>query len=117
MGGGFGIISMLMSIVPIGFIVIGVLGFLSVRKKSSLLRTAPVQPQPAIVIGKRASVSGGGENSSASTSYFATFEFENEARREFEVRSDLYSQLSEGDPGIVYTIADTAADFDRVHVD
>lgn len=113
-GVGFGVLPMLMAVVPVGFVVIGVLGFLNVRRRGELLSNSPIMAEPAIVTGKRTSITGGGKNSSATTRHFATFEDENGSRREYRVSSELYSQLSDDDAGVVFTIADTAVAFDRV---
>lgn len=49
---------------------------------------------------KRQHVSGGGNDSSATTSYYATFEtLEASLRQEFAINSTQYSALAEGDTG------------------
>ncbi|MGF9713218.1 DUF2500 domain-containing protein [Paenibacillus sp. JMULE4] len=54
--------------------------------------------KPAFVVSKRTRVSGG-EHTSAHTSYYVTFEFDQGERREFHVRPGDYGLLAEGDQG------------------
>ena len=60
----------------------------------------PVRTVPALVVTKRQHVSGGGQDSSASTWYYVTFETVADGlRQEFSVGSRDYSGLAEGDTG------------------
>lgn len=102
------------AIVPGGFVAIGVLLMIKVLGKARQVSSAEVLSRPAIVAAKRTSVSGGTRDSSASTSYYVTFEFADGRRSEYTVKSDLYSQLSERDAGILFTRSDWAQAFDRV---
>jgi len=113
---GVGMVPALMSLVPIGFVVLGVFMMRGAIKKYRRISQAPIESQAAVVAGKRTAVSGGGRNSSASTSYYATFEFEDGTRTEFGVQEDLYSQLAERDAGILFHRAEYAADFERVNL-
>lgn len=56
---------------------------------------------PARIISKRTHVWGGHGNTSASTSYYITFEDEQGNRAEFSVSSKLYSMHAEGDKGML----------------
>ena len=87
--------------VAAGFVlVIGLFAFGIIRNvaewKSN--NAQPVLTVPARVVTKRQHVSGGGHDSSASTSYYITFEADS-LRQEFRVRSADYSGLTEGDTG------------------
>lgn len=53
----------------------------------------------ARLIAKRVKVRGGAGDSSSSTDYFLTFEFDTGERLEFEVRGKEYGLLAEGDAG------------------
>jgi hypothetical protein len=79
-GAGVSIIPAFMAIVPIGFIVLGVFMFLKFRTKMTDFQNSPTRAHAALIAGKRTQVSGGGQNSSASTSYFITAEFEDGRR-------------------------------------
>ena len=115
LGGGIALIPAFMALVPAGFVVLGVVMFRKHRKMLHDFRNAPTESHPALIAAKRTQVSGGGENSSASTSYFLTAQFENGSREEFAlITPDLYSRLSEGDAGVLFTRGKFALDFDRV---
>ena len=102
------------AVVPVGFVALGVLMLIKTVGKAKEVAQADVLARAAIVAAKRTAVSGGSGDSSASTSYFATFEFEDGRRSEYTVQSDLYSQLSERDAGVLFTRSDWAQAFDRV---
>ncbi|MBW3599500.1 MAG: DUF2500 domain-containing protein [Planctomycetes bacterium] len=115
MGGAFGIIPLVMSLVPLAMAVGGVFLFLHLRKKMETIETAPVEAVPVIVVDKRTAVSGGSGDSSARTSYFVTCETEDGERREYPVwDGNLYGRMADDDAGILYLRADHALDFDRV---
>lgn len=115
LGGGLALVPAFMALVPAGFVVLGVVMFRKHRRMLNDFRNAPTESHPALIAAKRTQVSGGGENSSASTSYFLTAQFENGSREEFAlITPDLYSRLSEGDAGVLFTRGKFALDFDRV---
>ncbi|TQK74955.1 uncharacterized protein DUF2500 [Brevibacillus sp. AG162] len=62
---------------------------------------SPILTQPAKIIGKRTSTSGGGNDTSVSTYYYLTFELSNGERLEFHVKGSEYGLLVEGDTGIL----------------
>jgi len=116
-GGGFSLIPLFMAVVPLSFIVIGIAGGVHSWKKIDQAERAPLVTRPAIVTGKRAQVSGGGRNSSASTHYFATFEDESGQRDEYRLwGGTMYGRLSEGDAGVLFLRGNLAVDFDRVEM-
>ncbi|NYE03955.1 hypothetical protein F4694_000699 [Bacillus niacini] len=53
----------------------------------------------ALVVSKRTEVSGGSNDSSASTLYYITFQVESGDRMELAVRGSDYGMLAEGDAG------------------
>lgn len=117
-GGVLGVAFMLaplfMTIVPIGFVVLGVMMFRKTKQKMDSLEHDPVNALPVVVVDKRTEVSGGG-NSSASTSYFITCEGEDGDRQEYQVwDGKLYGRLTADDAGILYLRAGYGLDFDRV---
>lgn len=57
--------------------------------------------KPARLIAKRTHVWGGHGDSSASTSYYVTFEDEKGDRAEFSVSDDFYGMCAEGDKGML----------------
>ena len=114
-GGAFALIPLFMSIVPIGFVVLGVFLLRSALKKTKKFQQAPILGRAAVVCGKRTQVSGGSGDSSASTNYFLTFELEDGERVELGcLGGKLYGQIKEGDAGVLYSKDVLALDFDRI---
>jgi len=112
---GFSVVPAVMSLVPIGFVVVGVWMLVSFRKKFRQFDEAPVTARPAIVVGKRTAVFGGSGDSSAGTRYFLSAEFEDGSRQEFQVMTpDLYGRSAEDDAGVLFTRAAIALAFDRI---
>ncbi|MBS4174366.1 DUF2500 domain-containing protein [Bacillus sp. FJAT-49736] len=83
-------------ILVLGIFIIAIFGGISQWRKNN---KSPRISVPAIVKTKRSSVSH--HDDSSSTSYYVTFEYESGDRSEFHVRSSDYSQLAEGDTGIL----------------
>lgn len=99
---GFGMFNLMGIIVPIFFVVIlGVFVFIFAKgisqwnKNNKALRLTV----PAAVVAKRMDVSGGGEHSHASTSYYVTFQVESGDRMELHLRGHEYGLMVEGDRG------------------
>ncbi|QHW29690.1 DUF2500 domain-containing protein [Paenibacillus rhizovicinus] len=87
-----------------GFVFIVVVGgFLYVILRGTWRWTAnnasEVITSPVTVVDKRTEVWGGSGNSSASTDYYVTFEFDNGSRIELQVRGDKYGLIVVGDHG------------------
>ncbi len=114
-GGIFGLFGFLFALVPIGFVVLGVVLMKKHLDKIGGFHQADVEGEAAIIVGKRTAVSGGGGDSSVSTSYFLTAEFPDGWRREFATLvPELYAKVAEGDAGVLFTRDSFALDFDRV---
>ncbi|MBN1589040.1 MAG: DUF2500 domain-containing protein [Pirellulales bacterium] len=112
---GFGGPPAFISIVPMGFVALGVFALVMTIKKTTAYSNAPIESRPAVIVGKRTRVSGGSGDSSASTAYFLTAEFEDGRRREFRpAKPDLFGRLAEGDAGVLFSRTDFVLDFDRV---
>ncbi|NLE37166.1 MAG: DUF2500 domain-containing protein [Pirellulaceae bacterium] len=105
-----------MSVVPVGFVVLGVVMLAKAIRKARQYGEAPLEAHPALIVAKRTEVSGGSGDSSASTSYYLTAEFEDGRRAEFlPARPELFGRVAEGDAGVLFTRTDVALDFDRVN--
>jgi hypothetical protein len=102
------------AVIPIGAAVVSIGLLVAAVRSLATFVNSPIVGYAAIVAAKRISVSGGGQNSSTSMSYHATFEFEDGGREEYRVRQSLYSQLSERDSGVLFVRDTSALDFDRV---
>jgi hypothetical protein len=84
-------------VLVIGSILVGIVrSFMEWQTNNSL----PILTVLVSVATKRQHVSGGGNDSSASTCYYATFEtLTDSLRQEFAISSTQYSALAEGDTG------------------
>jgi len=82
--------------------------------KASRLANAPLLRVPALVVDERTQVSGGGNNSSASTSYFATLEVADAGREEYRIDGRLAGSVAPGDYGLAYLRSGFLLDFRRV---
>lgn len=74
---------------------------------------SPVETREAVVVAKRTKVWGGSGDTSASTSYFATFELADRTRVELPVRDRTYGMLAEGDRGMLTYQGTRFLDFKR----
>ncbi|RDU35731.1 DUF2500 domain-containing protein [Neobacillus piezotolerans] len=104
--GGFGDEPFFFSVFPVFFIVIfaiviGVFLFTIVKGigEWSSNNKQPRLTVKAVVVSKRAEVSGGSGDSSSSTWYYATFEVESGDRMELALNGQEYGLLAEGDTG------------------
>ncbi|MEW4564956.1 DUF2500 family protein [Bremerella sp. JC770] len=117
MGIPYAIIPFCMGIVPLGMFGLGIFMAIKMFGRFQAMRDGKVEAVAAIVAGKRTQVSGGSGNSSASTAYYVTFEFEDGQRQEFPVYDgSLYGRVSEEDAGVLFSRAQFAVDFDRVRI-
>jgi len=113
--GEISLVLLLMSVVPAAFVVFGLLFLRSIGRRFREFQQAPTLARPAVIVGKRTQVSGGSGDSSASTAYFLTAEFEDGSRKEFPVfNPGLYGRLAEDDAGVLFTRGPAALDMDRV---
>lgn len=100
-GGAPAFIPMIAVIVIVAVVVIvlvkGVQGLFTWSSNNA----AEILNKPSEIVTKRTEVWGGSGNSSTSTSYYITFEFEDCSRQEFEVKAKKFGMLVEGDIGIL----------------
>ena len=98
--GGLDFFTIIQFIFPIFFIlIVGFILFIIIMgiKEWSKNNKQPRLNVNASVISKRTQVSGGGEDHSSSTWYYATFQFESGDRKEFSVSGRDYGLIAEGD--------------------
>lgn len=114
-GGLFGLVGLLFGLVPIGFVILGIFLMKKHLEKMRSFGQAEIKGEAVIIAGKRTAVSGGGENSSASTTYFLTAEFQDGRREEFAALTpQIYAKVAEEDAGVLFLRDQYALDFDRV---
>ena len=117
LGGGMAVVPAFMALMPIGFVVLGTFMIRKHSRTMSVYQNSPTISHAAIIAGKRTQVYGGGQNTSASTRYFLTAEFEDGRRHEFAVMTpEVYGKVTEGDAGVLFARGTYALDFDRVVV-
>lgn len=103
-----------MSWFPLLFVGFGIFGLVSMVRKTSRFASAPLERAPAQVLDERVAVSGGGENSSARTTYYVTLVREGGARREYETTGKVAGDVVRDDVGVAYVKGDFLLDFRRV---
>lgn len=123
MGFGNTFDSFMFSIVPfLVFIIFAVVIMVFITSLVKGLRqyfknnSQPVVTEPARIIAKRTHTWGGNGNSSAHTSYYMTFEFENGERKEFPASSSMYGMSAEGDVGMLTHQGTRLIDFERERI-
>jgi Protein of unknown function (DUF2500) len=99
---GFDMFTIIEKLFPLFFIlVIGFILFIIFQgiKQWNYNNKQPKLNVDALVVSKRTEVSGGSNDSSASTWYYITFQVESGDRMELAVRGSDYGMLAEGDVG------------------
>lgn len=74
---------------------------------------SPVETLNAVVVAKRTQVSGGGNDTMASTYYYVTFELESGERIELRAKANQYGMIAEGDRGVLTLQGTRFLDFER----
>lgn len=85
-------------IVVVGFIIFAIISGLKQWSKNN---NSPKLSVPAQIVTKRSKTSGGAGDSSASTSYFVTFQFDSGDRLELHLSGTEYGMLAEDDIGVL----------------
>jgi Protein of unknown function (DUF2500) len=99
---GFDMFTIIEKLFPLFFIlVVGFILFIIFQgiKQWNYNNKQPKLNVGALVVSKRTKVSGGSNDSSASTWYYVTFQVESGDRMELAVRGSDYGMLAEGDVG------------------
>jgi hypothetical protein len=102
------------SLFPLLFVGIGVTIVVVSIRKAMKYGGAPLESRPALVSGERTMVTGGGRDSSASTSYFVTLEFEDGRREEYRTTGKVTGEVREGDLGVAFVKGGYLLDFRRL---
>jgi hypothetical protein len=104
------------SLAPLAILSVGGLGILSQLYKVFKFSRSTVERRMIVVLDERTKVSGGGENSSASTSYFATIADRDGNRSEVATTGDVAGQIVDGDLGVGIFRGEYLVAFQRLDV-
>ncbi len=105
-----------LALFPLGIVSLGVIMMLKGVKRHRKFLDAPIVARAALVVDERVTVSGGGENSSASTYYHTTLEFPDGQRTEHATIPEAAAQACPGDVGMAYLRDNRLVYFERVPV-
>ena len=83
-------------------------------RDSAAFSRAPVVRELRVVVDERVAMSGGGENSSVSTHYYATLQARDGSRREHPTSGPIAGKIAAGDIGIAFLKHDRLVDFLRL---
>jgi hypothetical protein len=108
---------LVVTILFIGVALIFVVGGVKMSARLVDFRNAPISRVVAVIVKERTEVSGGGENSQASTTYFATLQTRDSERIEYLTYRSLVGRLAVDDIGVAYVKANTLVEFIRFDVD
>ncbi len=109
---GFFILFVFVFVMVLGIFIFVIFRGLGERSRNN---KQPVYSDPVLVKDKRTHVWGGG-TSSANTSYYITFEFENGERQEFMVSGKVYGEVAPGDTGTLTWQGTRFHDFQRARL-
>lgn len=74
---------------------------------------SPLLTRQALIVAKRTKVWGGSGDTSASTNYYVTFQFEDNSREEFQIRDNQFGLMAEDDQGVLESQGTRFIDFRR----
>jgi len=98
------------------FIVVGVLAAGGSLFKTAKFASAPLRKLGSLVADERTVVSGGGKDSSASTTYYVLLQFRDGQRAEYRAPDRVAGKVAPGDLGIAFLRGNVLLDFRRVPV-
>ena len=98
--------------IPIIFICVAI----AMVIKAMRFASAPISNDLLVVVDERIEVKGGGENSSAHTTYYATLQDRRGARHEYQTYDWLAGRIAAGDIGVAYLKGGRLVDFSRLDI-
>jgi len=101
---------------PLAIVIFGGYGMSKQLSKTTRAHSAPLERLPALAADERTRVSGGGQNQSAKTHYYATLQFADGSRRELDAFSNVAGKITRGDMGIAYIKGEFLMAFGRLPV-
>jgi uncharacterized protein DUF2500 len=102
------------SVVPVIMLVIGVAVVVGAVMRLGSHASSPLLRRIGHIADERVEVSGGSNNGSARTSYYATLDFSDGSRSEYQVTRSLAGKLARGDLGLAYSKGGWLLDFERL---
>jgi len=103
------------AVVPLAGMAFAVYALAKGLAQASALSNAPLQRRPVLIVDERTEVKGGG-NSPSQTRYFASIEFADGTRKEYEAPGEISGKASSGDMGIGFFKGPFLVDFVRLRV-
>jgi hypothetical protein len=104
-----------LGLVPVGILIVGVIGLVQHMAKASRFSSAELSRVPALVVDERTTISGGGDSPSR-TQEHVTLEFEDGRRQEYDATGKLAGLVTAGDMGVAFLRADVLLEFRRIRV-
>jgi hypothetical protein len=95
---------------------VGFVMMLAMLRKGMTFAAAPITNELRVVVDERTAVSGGGQNSSVSTTYYATLQDRSGGRVEYQTYDWLAGRIAAGDIGVAYLKGVRLVDFARIDV-
>ena len=112
----FGALAGPLAMIPLIAVVVGVTLTVGGIRQAARYSSSPLLRIKALVVDERVQVSGGGGNSQASTTYFATLQDAGGHRTEYQVDDEIAAEVTEGDLGIAFIKGPVLVDFARIQV-
>ena len=115
-----GAVAMASACPPMGLLPLVIAGALAYKILQQMKRTAendraPLVRKPSLVVEERTKISGN-DDSSTTTRYYTTLEYETGERQEFETAGEMAGKLTAGDMGVAFVKGDLLIEFGRVPV-
>jgi len=102
------------TLVPVLMVIIMLTVVIAAVIKLGSHASAPLLRRIGHVADERVEVSGGSNSGSARTSYYATLDFSDGSRSEYQVSHGLAGKLARGDVGMAFTKGGWLLDFERL---
>ena len=104
------------ALIPLLFTAIGGWVLYDALRRRTRFMNARLLRVPALVVGERTKVTGGGRNSSATTTYFVTLQYDDGERHELRTKGAVIGEVTDGDIGYAFVRDIYLLDFARLNV-
>ncbi len=113
---GFASAGGFLALAPLAMVIAGLVMVVRLIGTQLAFARAPLERKLAVAIDERTRVSGGGEHSSASTTYYVTLQTRDGARREVKATDGVAGFVTRGDIGVACLRANVLVAFHRIAV-